>query len=802
MQQYQSMTSIHQGQEPFLASKSVHELAHNLRKFARPASDEVTLDMRLLSYRLPFDNLDGGAWKQGWDVNPVPLDPLNPLRVFVIPHSHCDPGWIQTFDEYFQQRTKHIIDSVIEALAKDPRRKFIWAEISYFSWWWKDQTHETKELVRRLLQQKQLEFVTGGWVMPDEANSQYYAMEIQLQEGHDWIRDNLGNQYIPKYGWSIDPFGYSPTNAYLLKKFGFRGMLIQRVHYHIKKVFAQNRTLEFLWRQTWDSDGEYDMFTHLMPFFSYDIPHTCGPDPSVCCQFDFARHPVGVLPACPWRKPVQTINEGNLAERSMLLLDQYQKKAALYRSNVVLVPLGDDFRYSSATETDDQYTNHQKIHDYLNENVAGVEISFGTLSDYFEAVQGKFKPPILKGSFFTYSDVNEDYWSGYFTSRAFDKALDRRLERALFAAESMGATPLELREPRRQLSLFQHHDGVTGTAKPHVVQDYAKRMHEAIQFTEEWALQRLRNGHNMNINAKHCWKARSPRALPENLCDTTQAVYLYNPLHADQYCNSEIVPGLSLKEVSPPCDHIGAHPDSTLGIKFDPISGLMIEPIREEWKEWQVQAGGAYLFVPGKLVDYQSSPMNVEHGGYVASSPSWSRTVIERHVPTQSNTTATVIDFIYEAHVTTDNREWLVRFCSSIRNGGIFHTDLNGFNFDTHYFRSDMPIQSQVFPMPTHASIEDNRTRMTILSEHAQGTASLQEGCIDIFLDRRLSRDDNRGLGEGVRDTVPTRTRMRLVLEQGGFQSDPREFTITPFCQSMWDEIQHPPIMLGIYRQR
>mmetsp|Transcript_100173 Transcript_100173/g.287780 ORF Transcript_100173/g.287780 Transcript_100173/m.287780 type:complete len:162 (-) Transcript_100173:3-488(-) len=130
-------------------------------------------------------------------------------------------------------------------------------------------------------------------------------------------------------------------------------------------------------------------------------------------------------------------------------------------------------------------------------------------------------------------------------------------------------------------------------------------------------------------------------------------------------------------------------------------------------------------------------------------------------------------------------------------NEGIFHTDLNGYNFDTHHFRSDMPIQSQVFPMPTLASIEDSQQRLTILSEHAQGTASLEEGSIDVWLDRRLSQDDERGLGQGVLDNVPTRTRLRVVLETEGYQHNNPEFEISNFCKHMWKELNHPLEMFG-----
>lgn len=344
--------------------------------------------------------------------------------------------------------------------------------------------------------------------MTDEANVHYYAMVDQLIEGHQWLKANLN--CTPRVGWSIDPFGHGSTVPYLLSESGFDGTIIQRIHYAWKQWFAQRQAGDFLWQPYWQemNADQRHMITHNMPFDIYSIKHSCGPDPYICLNFDFRKVPGEYT---EYSIKAQFITDENVEAKATLLMEQYTRTASLYKHNVALIPLGDDFRYNRDPEMGQQYTNYKKLMDYVNghpEKFAGAQVGWGTPRDYFEEVRHRqTKFPTLKGDFFVYSDIFTDghpaYWSGYFTTRPMYKWLSRDLEHNLRALEMLYTVAYnrahqakavnalrvfeksyeKLVEARRNLGLFQHHDAITGTAKAAVMRDYGLRLFTSIKET-------------------------------------------------------------------------------------------------------------------------------------------------------------------------------------------------------------------------------------------------------------------------------------------------------------------------------
>uniref|UniRef100_A0A8D1JK68 mannosyl-oligosaccharide 1,3-1,6-alpha-mannosidase n=1 Tax=Sus scrofa TaxID=9823 RepID=A0A8D1JK68_PIG len=787
-------------------------------------SDVQMLDVYSL---IPFDNPDGGVWKQGFDITYRADEwDTKPLQVFVVPHSHNDPGWLKTFDDYFREKTQYIFNNMVIKLKEDPRRKFMWSEISYLSKWWETIDLQKKDAVKSLLENGQFEIVTGGWVMPDEAGTHYFALIDQLIEGHQWLEKNLGVK--PRSGWAIDPFGHSPTMTYLLKRAGFSHMLIQRVHYAVKKHFSLHKTLEFFWRQNWDLGSGTDIFCHMMPFYSYDIPHTCGPDPKICCQFDFKRLPGGRY-GCPWGVPPETIYPGNVQNRAEMLLDQYRKKSKLFRTTVVLAPLGDDFRYCERTEWDHQFKNYQLLFDYMNSHPQyNVKIQFGTLSDYFDALdkedaanrknsQSMF--PVLSGDFFTYADRDDHYWSGYFTSRPFYKRMDRILESHLRAAEVLYYFALKqaqqykiskflssslyvaLTEARRNLGLFQHHDAITGTAKDWVVVDYGTRLFHSLMNLKKII------GHSallLILKDKHLYdsysfdtflemdlKQRTQSSLPQKnvISLSTEPRYLVVSNPSEQDRNSVV----SVYVSSPKAQVFSASGkpvEIQMSAVWDTASAIsqtayeeMIN--KEDGKSHVVKVqfswygttnkkdkSGAYLFLPdgeARPYVYTTPPfVIVQHGRFYSDVTCFFEHVTHRvRLYNVHGIEGQSVEVSNVVDIRKErNHEIAMRISSSINSQNRFYTDLNGYQIQPRMTMSKLPLQANVYPMTTMAYIQDAQYRLTLLAAQSLGVSSLKSGQIEVIMDRRLMQDDNRGLEQGVHDNKITANLFRILLEK------------------------------------
>ena len=70
-------------------------------------------------------------------------------QVIVVPHSHNDPGWLKTFEQYFEWKTKNIINNIVTKLNQYPNMTFIWTEISFLNAWW-ERSHPVKQKVHCL----------------------------------------------------------------------------------------------------------------------------------------------------------------------------------------------------------------------------------------------------------------------------------------------------------------------------------------------------------------------------------------------------------------------------------------------------------------------------------------------------------------------------------------------------------------------------------------------------------------------------------------------------------------------------
>ena len=317
------------------------------------------------------------------------------LTFHIIPHSHCDPGWLNTFEGYYSSEVHTILDGVLNALISASHRKFVWSETSFFAKWYEQLDDVHRAQMKEIVDNGQWEFINGGWAQHDEACPSPLAMINQMTEGIAYIRQNFG--VVPSIAWQIDPFGHSAVSPAVFAQLGFGALVINRIHAQIKDKLKQTQQMEFLWKR---ADNGSALLTHVL--------HTHYSAPQ---GFD-------------WEEGARQVDSNSVASRANELIATLRQRANAYIHGHLLVPFGDDFKFRNANN---QFHNMDQLIEYINRNsveLGNIHIQYSTVSEYFQAIKNNNnnnkvsnKFPELTGDFFPYADNEDSYWTGYFTTR-------------------------------------------------------------------------------------------------------------------------------------------------------------------------------------------------------------------------------------------------------------------------------------------------------------------------------------------------------------------------------------------------
>ena len=68
------------------------------------------------------------------------------INIHLVPHTHDDTGWQVTVDQYFAKQVYFIIDTVVQNLAADENRKFIYVETGFFARWWEQASDKKRAM--------------------------------------------------------------------------------------------------------------------------------------------------------------------------------------------------------------------------------------------------------------------------------------------------------------------------------------------------------------------------------------------------------------------------------------------------------------------------------------------------------------------------------------------------------------------------------------------------------------------------------------------------------------------------------
>lgn len=195
--------------------------------------------------------------------------------------------------------------------------------------------------------------------------------------------------------------------------------------------------------------------------------------------------------------------------------------------------------------------------------------------------------------------------------------------------------------------------------------------------------------------------------------------------------------------------------------------------LNQDFLEYSTVESGAYLFTPlgvaESILPDDCPETRVATGPLVS--------VVEQRFPETVRQTvrlfslpgthvAQAVEIVVNVDgAITPNKELITRFSTDIQNSGRYYTD-NGLEMVARDFDDSWEHveASNYRPIISVVSIRDERAHLAVISAQAHGVASLNQGELEVMLQRRLMQDDNLGMEEAMNETAPCQLKFFLVV--------------------------------------
>eukprot|EP01105_Mastigella_eilhardi_P024043 TRINITY_DN6182_c0_g1_i1.p1 TRINITY_DN6182_c0_g1~~TRINITY_DN6182_c0_g1_i1.p1 ORF type:complete len:929 (+),score=180.28 TRINITY_DN6182_c0_g1_i1:138-2789(+) len=726
--------------------------------------------------------------------------------------------------EYFEHKVQYIIDNMIADLAENPTHTFIYAETSFFSMWWEQHSNASqREQLQQLVDSGRWEFVSGGWVMNDEATTTAVDIVNQMQEGHHWLQQNLG--VAPRIAFQIDPFGHSNMYPHLMNQMCMDALIIDRIPWQDKVVYQDTKNMEFLWRGSASFGKASEITVWTCPIELYSTP--------------------------PWNDYWNEVTYENVASFAGVLADTIAARQLMYSHPHQLFLFGGDFEF---TDPAMRFGPFDLMIDYINahSDAYGMHLHYSTLSEYFRAVhEAQVALPIVEQrDYFPYSFLplapEGGWWSGYYTSWPIYKGQFANASCTLYRAETTvalyGGDETQLVDLRQQQALTLHHDCITGTSKPYVMEDWSDRVTRGERTALSGTLASLAAALPLGDPP-----AVTP-TLSSNLTDITGLitqgrayvpVIVYNPndFTLSDFVISAPVPGpVSVLDSTSPSGKVltstyekgkgeqiwkaklppfgfetfflrpivtaQAHnpaansvptrtpagsvylTNSFYEVEFSLITNrIQAVTVAETYTTLRISSdilyydgelSGAYKFHPvpdGTLVitDVPRFVSQVDNGFVSEITVEYASNILETWRLRKS--TDPLVGKVIEVEHTLGpdlggNVELVFRLTTEdVKSNGTLFTTNNELEAIERHYDDTLPTPENYFPMSGPAWIADKQTAVCLLPERAHGIATLGAGTVEVMIGRHTLQDDFCGLGMPLEDTTKYTTKLGLLID-------------------------------------